>query len=429
MGWSAPLNYKSKYKEGIMKKAFIKRIISALLILVFIFSAVSCSQSEPEKEFKGGLEIISEKVEYSNEYVTEATERFSLIIDKIPNFQIILGMSKESAVTSFKEKILPKLAELCVYEEDVNEIFSYMENLSESEETVSLLSSLYSHLVYSLGSRKAGSLLYTAVNEILAGKILSAREKYENHGLSQHLEVIERCEALSLEIKSIGEEKFSELMLGGALISSTVRSTEKSEESALSLSSAELLYILDRQGASFLEIAASADDWKVVGRLLTELSPAVTLANNAAVSILYTLKKEAYFNSAIQIMPSVFNLYAALAHNLKAEGKFDLSADSKENEAALCSALLSSEKELKALYEAINTYAAIDSTELKNKVHTFYGEASDSFLLSHSPLTYEALVTELTRTAAGEENSMPLYDIMTNALCSASPHLTFILLG
>lgn len=413
-----------------MKKAFIKRIISALLILVFIFSAVSCSQGEPEKEFKGGLEIISDKVEYSNEFTEKSTERFSLIIDKIPNFQIVLGMSKESAITSFKEKILPKLAEMSVYEEDINEIFSYVENLPESKDTLSRLSSLYTHLLYSLGSQKAGAIIYITVNEILAGKILSAREKYENHGLSQHLEVIERCEALSLDIKNIGEEKFSQLMLSATFVSSTVRSAEKTEESALSLSSAELLYILDKQGESFLDIAASADDWKVIGRLLTELSPAVTLANNAAVSILYTLKKEAYFNSAIQIMPYVFNLYAALAHNLKNEGDFDLAADAKENEKALASALISSEKELGELYEAIHTYAVISSNELKDKTHKFYGEDTvNSFLTSHSPLTYEALMTELSRTAATENGSMPLYDIITNALYSASPYLTFILLG
>lgn len=403
-----------------MKKLYFKRTLSALLILIFLFGTVSCS-NEPEQTIRDGrLEIIEEKVEYSEEYKSSLTDRFSQFIDGISSFKIKFGISKERALLAFENMVIPKLEGLNVSKEEIDEIFL----LSDKD-----ASSIYSHLVYSLGTERAGALFYTALLGMVDAKQATAEDDYASYNQSHKLEAAERCMALSLDLKNMGEEKFARLISSAAVITSTVKGIDEQGESAFSLTTAEILYILDREGDKFKELDSTAEDWETVGRLVTEVIPAVTSDNNPTVSFLYTLKKEAYFASSLKAMPSLFDFYASLAHDLRAEGKFDSSLAEDEREIALASAILSSRDEMHLFYESLHTYADIDSEELINKAKSFYGEeALNTFLNSHTTLSYTELIAELEKIASGAIDSRKLSEVITDALFSVSPYLTFILL-
>lgn len=418
-----------------MKKAFFRKSICALLILIFLFNAVSCSTNTPE-ENNGRLEITEEKPEYSEDYIASVTERFLTLLDTLLDKKLKISLSanrRQKIVSSFKEKIIPVFCNLKVYENELNEIFSSTEKLlSEENENagISLFSAIYESILCTLGSERAGILLYATVTEILSSKIATATERYESQGSPWYLADIERCEDLKSDLAAIGEKKFADTVSAAAFVTSTLKSAKMSKESALSLSDAELLFVLEHQGKVFLESAADEESWRVIGRLITELIPALNVSDVAAVSVLYALKQEAYFNSLTQTMPQLFILYASLTEKLRSEGKLSLTNSKEENDRAICSALLSSEAELKDFYNSLHTYGSIDSERLKQAVKDCSDKDSlEQFLNSHSPITYDTLITELYKCADGAQDAKSTEELLIGVTYSASPYLSFISFG
>ncbi len=419
-----------------MKKNFIKkRSICALLILIFLFNAVSCSVQTPQEEANGRIEITEEHVEYSEEYIERVTERFSDMLDKIPSgiLTALSSMNKQEALHSFTDKIIPKLCELKVYEEELDEVLSSTEafiNNEKSESSPSLFSSLYESLLYTLGSKRAGILAYATVSEILSSKTAKALDRYNKHGYSWYLTEAERCQALKDDLLTIGEDRFSEIISSATFILSTLQSADTGKQSALALSDAELLFILEHQGELFLQKTADEDSWKVIGRLITELLPGIDFTDKVPLHILYALKQEAYFDSLMQTMPYFFKLYASLTQSLKDEEIFSLSNSRKENERAIYSALLSSEAELRELYDSLIAYGSIDSDRLRRAVEDCYNKNEiDEFLTSHSPLSYDSLTAELEKCVRGDEGAKSADELIVGTLYSLSPYLTFIFFG
>lgn len=414
-----------------MKRLRLKKGICALLILIFLFNLASCSSEEQTHD--GKLEITEEGLAYSEEYTESVTQRLSDMLNKTTDEKLkaIVSMNKKEALAVFTGKILPKLCEIKVYEEELDEFFSSMETMLDTEDySASKLTSLYESLLYTLGSTRTGILLHTVATEIISKKIATARDRYEKYGYSWYLDDIERCESLKADLTEMGEKHFSEIVSAAAFVISTLRSASPTSDNALALSDAELLFILEHQGEEFLLNASDREDWQIVGRLITELIPKLDFADSTAISILYALKQEAYFNSLMQSCTELFSLYASLTRNLRSEGKFSLSKSYSENERAICSALLSSQKELSELYTALHTSGSIDSDRLRRAVEECSDkEALDLFLSSHSPLTYEELKEELSTCANGSGEFKGIEEIMLGTLYSVSPYLSFIFFG
>ena len=419
-----------------MKKTFFRKSICALLILIFIFNTVSCTANNSESENNGKLEIVEENPEYTESYATSVTERFSTILDALLDERLGIDLSvktREKLIAVFKDKIIPKLYSLKVYESELNEILASLEELlneENGENYISLFTDLYECILYTLGSERAGIILFTVVTEILTLKIATAEERYEELGSPWYLDDIERCEALKNDLSKIGEKNFADKISAATFIVSTMKSAETGKESALMLSDAELLFILEHQGKLFLENASDEDGWRVIGRLITELIPALNFSDVAVTSILYALKQEAYFNSLIETMPRLFTLYASITQSLRNEAAFSLANTKEENDKAICSALLSSETELKSFYDSLHAYGSIDSDTIRQAVKNCSDkDALEEFLISHAPITYEALITELNKCAGGTQDALSIEEILIGVAYSVSPYLSFILFG
>ena len=209
-----------------------------------------------------------------------------------------------------------------------------------------------------------------------------------------------------------------------------MKSADTGEESALTLSDAELLFILEHQGEIFLKSASDEESWNTIGRLITELIPKLNFTDVTVLSVLYALKQDAYFNSLTQTMPYLFKLYASFTKNLKNEAKFSLSSTKEENDRAICSALLSSGTELKNFYDALHTYGSTDSARLRAAVEASADKTTlDCFLNSHAPLTYEELLYELESCAAADSDAKSSQELLIGVTYSVSPYISFILFG
>ncbi len=419
-----------------MKKTFLRKSICALLILIFIFNTVSCTANNSESENNGKLEIVEENPKYSEDYVVSATERFSTILDALLDERLGIDLSaktREKIITVFKEKIIPKLYSIKVYESELNEILFSLEELLNEENGdnyISLFTDLYESLLYTLGSERAGIILFTVATEILSLKIATAEERYEQLGSPWYLADIERCQTLKTDLNEIGEKNFADKILGATFIVSTMKSADTGKESALTLSDAELLFILEHQGNLFLENAADEEGWRVIGRLITELIPGLNFSDVTVISILYALKQEAYFNSLAETLPHLFSLYASLTKNLRNEGNFSLTNSKEENDRAICSALLSSEAELKIFYDSLHAYGSIDSDTIRRAVNNCSDkDALLEFLISHTPITYQTLVAELHKCADGAQDALSTEELLIGVAYSVSPYLSFILFG
>ena len=138
----------------------IKRIVCALLTLALTFSMVGCGDDKGESDYDPDqrLEVIVEPIEYSDEFIKKAEERFTSVTLKF--LDAYYGVSpddeqKGKIKAAFKEAALPMLYEVRIYENELDGLFTKVENYlasTEDSDTLSAIASVYEQALHILGS-------------------------------------------------------------------------------------------------------------------------------------------------------------------------------------------------------------------------------------------------------------------------------------
>ncbi|MBR5140508.1 MAG: hypothetical protein IKV16_05575, partial [Clostridia bacterium] len=364
---------------------------------------------------------------------------------------------------SFTTKILPIFIELKIYPEEIDELFLEAEKCIIDSESYSVLSiySLYRKAITVLGSERSGSLLYSLALNSINEKRESTAKKYEQDGNLYKRDLI-RYEGLYTDLTRLGAENFSTALTISSLILSTASSVNETvTENAFSVSDAELLYILDRQGDILTKKSPTEEQWQTFGAIISELIPkkSDTLISSSAYALknyyhkieldgsdgrdaldvilenpeLYPLVyRSGYIATAMKVMPKLFSLYTALAKNLRNEAKFSLESTLDEKEAAIFSALFICEEEIRALDLALTSFATADFDTLRANVQAYSDpQRLESFLSNTSTLTADELILSVknisecdTGAQAGEIKAL-----LTSYLFNISPYLSFVIFG
>ena len=412
-----------------MKKSAFTRLLSALLIFIFIFSLVSCNGGENEIKYDPDrhLEIIKEDVTYSDAFIENANRRFTNIAVIIAEAYLDINLNdtqKQSISENFNTTLLPILYRIRIYEDELERLLSSAEENITKTEIISPFS-LYESALYSIGSKRSGILFLEISLMIIKNKETTARERYEQYGSERYLKDAEKYAALTASLTEMGEEKFINAFSAATFITSTAFSLNiKTEENAFLLEDAELLFLLDRQAKIFNENTLTDAEWQIIGALINELIP--INATGLSYATLYALKNDGYFKSLTRIMPSALSLYASAAASLKEDAKFSLEAEERENEKAIISALLKSENEIRALDKALTDYAKTNSERLKAAVLANADqEAIEAFIKTYEPIGCDALLSIL-KEAEENENAIT-EDIFISYLTGFSPYIAFVL--
>ena len=343
-----------------MKSKLSVKIICALLVSVFLFNLFSCERGESDVVYDKTLRLTIEDVpiSYSEQLTADLGSRYANIAAKLIERISAITINenqKASLNESFTTKILPIFIELKIYPEEIDELFLEAEKCIIDSESYSVLSiySLYRKAITVLGSERSGSLLYSLALNSINEKRESTAKKYEQDGNLYKRDLI-RYEGLYTDLTRLGAENFSTALTISSLILSTASSVNETvTENAFSVSDAELLYILDRQGDILTKKSPTEEQWQTFGAIISELIPkkSDTLISSSAYALknyyhkieldgsdgrdaldvilenpeLYPLVyRSGYIATAMKVMPKLFSLYTALAKNLRNEAKFSL---------------------------------------------------------------------------------------------------------
>lgn len=412
-----------------MKKINVTRLLSALLIFIFVFSLVCCDNRKNELSYDPNrhLEIIKGDITYSDAFIENANIRFTNLIVLITEAYLDINLKdnqKQSISEIFNKTVLPILYRIRIYEDELERLLSSAEENITKAEVISPFA-LYESALYSIGSRRSGILFFEISLMIIKDKEATARERYEQHGSERYLEDVKRYKSLAASLAEMGEEKFINTFSAAAFITSTAFSLNtKTEENAFLLEDTELLFLLDRQAKIFKEASPTDAECQTIGALINELIP--INATGLGYATLYALKTDGYFNSLTRIMPCALSLYASVAEALKNHASFSLEGEKAENRKAIICALLESQDDIRALDTALTKYAKTNSERLKTAVTVNAdGEALEAFLNAYEPIECDTLISEITK--AYEDESADIESLIISYIAGFSPYISFVL--
>lgn len=409
-----------------MKRTISLRLISALLIFILTFSLVSCEKNAKKTDYNPNyrLEVIKEEITYSESFIENIRDRFvnlsALLVEEYQEITLN-AQQKQEISESFTKTVLPIIYRIRIYEDELDAVLSALEQALSKNGDISPFN-LYETLLYNLGSKRSGILLFEISLMIIGDKEKTARERYEQYGYQRYLDEAEKQSALKSALGKMGEERFTDAFFATSFIFSTLFNlNEKTEENAFLLEDAELLFLLERQSEIFTENCPLDSEWQTIGKLIDELIP--INSSNLNYATLYALKNDGYFARLARVMPSVISLYASLTENLKGDGLFSLEAESSENREALILTLVKSENEIRNLDSMLSQYAKVNSDRVKNAVESNTDRQKlQEFLDSYSAIDCEALISALK-----EEESPDANELLISYLYGFSPYIAYVL--
>lgn len=432
-----------------MKKSFLKKSVSILLIFIFSFFAFSCEKNRKSNYYDKNrrLEILDAQAQYSEEYIQNANHRFTKIAKSLILSYTSFSYNESELSNLFNETLIPILYKVNIYEEELDEVLSLLEGyLDENDGTISkkpLFLSIYDTCLYVLGEERSARLIYEVLVVKLTNDVKNYNEKYDKLGYSFYKTDANRCSALREDLLALGEEKFRDaLTIATTVLSSFSSLSAEVNENAFLLTDEELLFILERHGKNLTERSLSEEEWQTLGGIFSEYASARPKTLNSAVvyalksythSDVYdesnpkTLYQSKYFATLMKAMPKMVSLYTELSKKLSENGDFSLSSTAEEKRFAIISALAECDGEIRALDLALRSYGTTESEYLKDNVSkNADAEALEAFLNGNTPITCEELISALSdMKESGVAEDDALLDLLTSYVFSYSPYLAF----
>ena len=419
-----------------MKNKIIIKAVSLLLALCSLSGITACKKDDTQDYDENcHVEIITEEVKYSDAFIESASQKYLNIASAIAELSYGVAPDeelKEALASDFKSTLIPIFYRVKIYEEELDSILTKTEEyLTNNDNSLNpgFIFEFYQALVSVLNSEKSGALAYELALFTVNSNADEAKERYERYGFSWYLEDYNKYTDLYQSLVTLGRTKF----VGAISVSSSITSlilgkTELSGNDILDITSSEFLFILDSQGQHFKDNSLTSEEWQVFGALISDFIP--TKASDIYSSLLYALKKDDYITKAFAAMPEVVSLYASVAAKLKEEGIFRTDAAEQEQTAALISALLDCEEDIKKLDSSLSRYAKLDSARVKSAVEEYASrEMLDSFFENTPPIGCDKLIAELKSIGdnPADTSSAMLKNTLASYICAYAPYLSYVI--
>ena len=418
-----------------MRKVNIKKALCILLIISMGFSLFACEEKTEEPYIKGQhVEIVQEKIEYSDTTLQREKERFIKIaitfIEKYYNTTLKDDKRQkisDNASQEFNKTIIPMLYRVRIYENELSQLFDSMEDYVNLSSTISMVS-IYELLIKNVGSTRSGKIAFELSTVAINERAEAAQKNYGKYEYAHYKEEAERCTNIYNGLLAMGEGRFVDAISMITFFYSLSKSTQaKGEDNAFALKDAELLRILSHQGDCFADIDISEDEWSVIGALFSEFIP--TSYYNTKSEMLYILKTEHYFTEAMKIMPEVAAFYASVAKAMDDRGEFSLNDEGEYQISAIIRAVVDSEEAFFALTTSIEEHATTSTKkqedEVIKKAYTEYEILS--FSTDYAAISSQELFAGFKNMADQEDiNTHDIKKLIVSYLYSVAPHVTMV---
>lgn len=417
-----------------MRKVNIKKALCILLIIAMAPSLFACGGTKEEEYIKGQhVEIVREKIEYSDTTLQREKERFIKIaitfIEKYYN-TTLKGENRtkfsDNASQEFNKTIIPMLYRVRIYENELTQLFDSLEDYVNSASSISVVS-IYELLIKTVGSTRSGKIAFELSTVAINARAKAAQDNYDEYEYAHQKEEVERCTEVYNGLLAMGEGKFVDAITMVTFFYSLSKSAqEKTENNAFALKDAELLRILSHQGDCFADIDISEDEWSVIGALYSEFIP--KSFDNPRSEMLYILKNEHYFKESMKIMPEVAAFYASVAKAMDDRGEFSLNDDEVYQISAIIRAVVDSEEAFFALTASIEEHAATSTKKQEEAIKKTYTEDEIlSFSKDYAAISSQELFDELQDITNQESiNTSDVKKLIVSYLYSVAPHVTMV---
>ena len=415
------------------------RITAFVMAVVMLFGCISCKSNNeqrdevPEYDKNQRFELINDPPSYSEEFIERAAisfadigERLALAVKNVK----VTEAQKISFKNYFKTEIFSILVMAQIYSDEADALFSavleYLDGADGQQTAFEIFANIYRVASKNTDARRVGIIAFELSKLMIGEKAEDSRKRYEKYGYPWYLEDAERYESLESDLsEKLGRDKFIKVSDIFFFVLSSVYGIGMPEnELGLSVNEREAAAILEMQADHFCEAGISVDDWRVFGGILTEL---VQENNTSHINAeLYALKKNGYFVSAIEVMPSVLALYEAVTNKLYDNGVPLYSEAGAINLKGILSTVLESDAELTAFLDKLESCAATDTKAESDAVASLkLAESYGSFIGEYTALTREEFISELRNLIETDCTGEQLYLSFISYAVGFAPYLAF----
>ena len=301
------------------------RIISLALTLALLFSLVSCYKAEDVPPKDQYLTVETETVEYNEEKITAICEKFAGIFAQVSpriGYPVINEEKEREIAEMLLDDVIPIARTIPIYEDELSSMANIAEEyvaLSEEQDNVDFdpgfVLELYTKFSTVVDSKRMGRLTYHIQLMRLEDKLADAKEQYDKRGYGD--EAVKRYMALIDDAKTLGENKFSDAISVVIFMFTSSLGLGDIEGGAVSLTSADALVVIQKQGQKLKSLELSDLDWQTVAAMCEENIPRG--AESFKRKMLVALNNDNFFIAASVLMPDIVELYAAVAENATKE--------------------------------------------------------------------------------------------------------------
>ena len=423
-------------------RGIIFRIVALVLAAVMLLGCISCDKTyetaeETESEYDKDqrFELIKVAPTYSEEFIERAAASFADVGERLlllfKNVKVT-DAQKISLKNYFKTDVFPIIVMAQIYAHEVDMLFEamidHLDNETDELASFEVLAGLYRVATDATDAERVGIVAYELSRIMISERAEESRSRYEKYGYSWYLDEAVAYETLNGELtETLGRDKFIRASNIAFFIMSVAYGIGMPEnELGLSVNERETLLILEMQADFFCEAELGEEDWKIFAGVLTELVP----ENNATYmnSELYALKKNGYFVSLAEVMPSVLALYEAATDSLSAGDGTALGEDGSLDARAIVGALLSDDAALLACLDKLEASGASNTKAEADAVASLKLTAEyNSFIEGRRAMTRDEFVESLRVLAASETPvaAQTLYELIWNYTVGIAPYIAF----
>lgn len=375
------------------------RIISFILVMVLIFSLISCTKKEelPPKS----VNLTVEKVTpiYTDEGIEIICERFASVIAKAAPYigYPVINKEKEREIADkMLADIIPIVRAIPIYEDELFDLvdsaekyLANLENDNEDDFNPGVALGLYIEFSAAIDAERLGRLTYHLQLMRIEGKLADAEERYNKNGLG--LETVERYRALLSAARDLTDVRFSDAFSGMMFMLVSAMGVYGVDGGATGITASDALVALKKQAKRLTALSITDAEWQTVAAICEENIPS-SAGDDLRSKMLLSLNNDDFFVGAATLIPDVIDLYDTVCNGLSEEVLEMISnSDSLISKRAVYGEIIKDETAFLSLLDKITEELPSPGSFSLSGVRAYDRSGYEAFLMESAADKYELL--------------------------------------
>ena len=416
------------------------RIIAAALVVAMLLGLTSCKnkkKDDVDEPTGDGLTVEVEPVEYSEEYIGEASLEVAALTRELARVFGYSEQVKDSDITevvdTFKNDIVPILTDVAIYPSELTGLFGCVRECialaDKEEDSTKVFSDMYTKFTLILDGDRLGALVYELQLLTFEKKAEDAQKKYDKLGYVFYLEDVNYYNSLTQKAKSLGRADFASALSVLAFTASAFNGSAEFNGDDINITVSDSVAIMKKQAEKFAELKLDESDWKTVADMCGAFIPK-NVSDDLKGKMLIVLENGNFFVESAAVMPELIKFYATITANVSKEN-----ISLVENKAeyayvrAICSEIVKNENAFRALLSSVEEKISEASEECIELVNIYKKSGYKKFLSEYNAGASELVFAVKTFDAdPTEANYKHLTNVIMGYLANVNSVVAYVYL-